>query len=446
MPTSAQTVGQRIALLRRAHGLTQQALGEPLCRAGDIAVFESGHQQPPNELLRLLANRLSCPVPYLTDGVPAKIQHHIDTAFTVAEQVFLRSDASAALERYTRLRSATTILLGRRTEADIGAALAHEANGEYSDAFSALKRASSHLPVGKPQWTISQAAMIRCRRLAGDPDSAENTADAARLEIQKEAHETAGPASVLIDTQLLAVYADRGDHPKTRRLATHLAHQLENIPPEIEYGAYHSLAYAAITTGDAEAALSWVFNAYRIGSAYSLEPPARLIVDCIRRLEAVPHAETAAAAIAELRRRATARGLSPDSSAHRFVRQVRAMLEAGMVAEALEDCDALLGAVIGASLKASREVIAAYGEVLAATGLRPDEAEVPLREASDLLQNRPFLTANGAHRSQLDMLVATEIAADWMRQALSSAFSAPSGRSPYDPPQEPPAVREHRRF
>ncbi|MEV0408337.1 helix-turn-helix transcriptional regulator [Actinoallomurus sp. NPDC050550] len=65
MPAQVETVGLRIAQLRQAHRMTQEALGDRNCTAADVARFESGQAEPSEGLLRGFAVRLGCPLSYL---------------------------------------------------------------------------------------------------------------------------------------------------------------------------------------------------------------------------------------------------------------------------------------------------------------------------------------------------------------------------------------------
>ncbi|GAB3977206.1 hypothetical protein GCM10029978_066290 [Actinoallomurus acanthiterrae] len=432
--------------------MTQEALADRVCSAADVARFESGQAEPPERLLREFAVRLSCPISYLRNGVPLGDERRIEATFTVAEQVLRRVDASAALQRYTELRTnPATVLLGRRVDAEIGVALAREQDRDYTVAEALFRHAAAQLWAGDGRWVTCRAAMIRCQRLAGDLAGAENMVRTSILPAMDLDDEPIELANTLFSAERLTVYADRGNPTATRREAAVLASGVGTLRHEVRFEVYRNLAYAATRTGDSDMVLQWVSQAYSTGSAYGLQPAARLVADCIDLLQAIPQPEASAAALADFRRQVTTRQVPPNKSARRLGQLMRAQLRIGALDTALQHCDALLDEAIGASPWSRLEVVNAYGEVLAAVGLRSEEAAVAMREASDLLQGVPFIKASGLDSPKVQRSESFVRKAPWLGRALFDGFrrrgsgSRAVERSSYRPPREPPTEGGRRR-
>lgn len=441
MPTTAQTIGQRIALLRRARQLTLTGLGEPHCRPAEIRRFEADQDQPSRQLLAMFATRLACPLHYLTDGVPPLQQIHIQTNIAVAEQVLRRSDGTAATKRYAELLidPATILLPDQRIDVLLGAGHAREGIRDYNIAAGYLEQAATQLPVGDHRWILAQIALIRCQRLAGDLDLAESLARSAITDLTRHVEDNASEAgTTAINAELLAVYADRGDHLHTRQLATTLAEEAPHLRSRPQFEVYRAIAYANIRIGDTTAGITAIVHAYTTAATHGLQPPARLIDECVRMVRQIPDPSITGPALERLRNAASDRRLRPDDAARSLIGIVRSRLAAGQPAKALRECDTTLTDAIGASPTACQRVIRFYGKALAAAGLRREEAGVALLEAAALLQNVPFeppvAQATDAGRA---------LAADrtlWVRQTLARTFPphtpASATSTPYTAPRD----------
>lgn len=446
MPTNAQTIGGRIALLRQARRLSQGALGEPNCTAGDIARLESGREHPPDGLVGIFALRLGCPPLYLLAGVPPERTAQLKAAFTVTEQVLRRSDPRAALQRYSNLLidPATILLPDLHIEGYRHGAHARELTGDYIGAATWLEQVTSRLNVHHPQWIPAQAALIRCQRLAGNLDRAEDTTRAVLAHIGiREDDPALQDADTVIAAELLAIFADRGHPLDVRRLTAVLAARAPRLRARQRFAVYHAIAYANLRAGDTDTGIETIFRVYRISTDHHLQPPPRLIDACIHLLRDIPDPTVSTAAFARFASQLRSQNQHPADNARLLIRTVLADLATGQPIKALEHCDAMLAEAIGAYPAASAKVIAVYGQALAAAGLHPDEASVARHEASAFL-TQPLTDPTDEHPEAARAATAID-RTEWVDAVPPHAFppSAPSAApTPYTPPtaQHPSAA------
>ncbi|MGV9936796.1 helix-turn-helix domain-containing protein [Streptomyces olivaceoviridis] len=221
--TANESLGSRIRRLRRAAGLSQEALAKPTLSPSYVSLLEAGKRFPSEEVLAQLAERLGCDPGYLTGLITAPGTDDIEIQLHSAQLTLRNGDARAALDGFTALRSqvADSDRADLRFAVELGIAQCLEEQGDLEEAaraFESLLHRSAAEGRGVLSRLSAATPLCRCYRELGDLSRAVDVAE----EILAEADALDLPPTVgqleLLST-LIGVYSERGDLHRANFLA-----------------------------------------------------------------------------------------------------------------------------------------------------------------------------------------------------------------------------------
>ncbi|GGT04582.1 hypothetical protein GCM10010156_72990 [Planobispora rosea] len=212
--SDAQSIGARIRDKRRERGLQQGQLAHPELSDSYISLLEAGKRQASPEVLELLAAKLGCSVLELTHGISPTQVHEIETALVAARLLLEEGKAALARDGYARLleHPALAGLADQRRAAELGLALAAEAEGDLETAIATLMRMDEH-------DVDAAVALARCLMRRGDFSRAVQVAEAV---VDGPAAPSWNERRVALGAMLLSVYRERGDLLRARSWAEQL--------------------------------------------------------------------------------------------------------------------------------------------------------------------------------------------------------------------------------
>ncbi|MGW2709063.1 helix-turn-helix domain-containing protein [Streptomyces sp. NPDC001356] len=281
-----ESMGSRIRRLRRAAGLSQEALAQPMLSTSYISLLEAGKRIPSDEVLQQIAERLGSTVEYLR-GTPALPDTSpLEVELHYADLALRNGDAAEALKAFEQLRQrlSPTDRWVQWSQAALGAARCLEHLGRLEEAVTRLEELrtqSAGRELLLDQRLTLVMSLCRCYRELGDLSHAIETAESTIAEV-----EALGlpPTSAFIEllSTLIGVYTERGDLHRASYLASRVIDQAELISDRKALGAAYwnasvvlhrqgrsaealaliTKAVAIYSEGDDERALARIRNAY----------------------------------------------------------------------------------------------------------------------------------------------------------------------------------------
>jgi transcriptional regulator with XRE-family HTH domain len=254
-----ETVGQRIARLRRQRGMSQRELAGPGASYAYVSRIESGQRQPSLKVIRLLAGKLDVTPEYLETGSEAakerelrlseaELELRLGRDLDLAEQT-LTDLVGEQLDEVSeaRARAALGMLAARRgdnagavMELELATEAGHLRPERRSDVFEAL--AAAYVAVGQPYRAT--ALLEQCIASV-----AERAPDDVTLHVRYR-------------TFLGTTYSSVGDVARARTVLAEATERAEGYDvPSARVVLYSSLARLAWMQGDSDGALSYMARA-----------------------------------------------------------------------------------------------------------------------------------------------------------------------------------------
>ncbi|PRY37514.1 helix-turn-helix domain-containing protein [Umezawaea tangerina] len=284
--STTESVGSRIRRLRRAAGLSQEALAQPDLSASYISLLEAGKRLPSGEVLAQLAERLGCTPAYLVDGVDKPDTGALEVELRYAELTLRNGDAATALTGFEQVLEKLSPTEHRSLwiSASLGVAQCHEHEGRLEEATTRLEELRRRTLTAEPELPQRLAlvmSLCRCYRELGDLSHAIEVAEGTVAEIEAlDLPPTT--ASVELLSTLIGIYAERGDLNRAGYLASRAVDQAQLISDRKALGAAYwnasvvlhrqgrsgealsliTKAVAIYSEGDDERALARIRNAY----------------------------------------------------------------------------------------------------------------------------------------------------------------------------------------
>ncbi|MCX4970678.1 helix-turn-helix domain-containing protein [Streptomyces sp. NBC_00654] len=221
--TAIEGLGSRIRRLRRAAGLSQEALARPNLSPSYVSLLEAGKRVPSEDVLAQLAERLGCDPAYLIGMIAKPDSVDLEIELHYAQLALRNGESQAALETFTallaKLPATDRTDLRFAVELGIGQSLEHQ--GELEEAarnFESLLQWSAAQGRGILDRLSVVMPLCRCYRELGDLSHAIDVAE----EVLAEADAADLPPTVtqleLLST-LIGVYCERGDLHRANFLA-----------------------------------------------------------------------------------------------------------------------------------------------------------------------------------------------------------------------------------
>lgn len=231
------SLGDRIRELRKARGMSQEALAEGLVTGSYISLIESGKRAPFPEILVVLAQRLGTTAEYLLSGKSERDHQEDQLRLQFAELALTHGDADEAHAAFLSLTDRTLPDLSRA--AQWGLARAAELRGGHREAATILDsllapaRASER---GAPPLIRLHIARCRVYRQAGDLMRSVEIGELALEEVR--ALGLAGTEDeIKLASTLVAAYWARGDMMSAEVLADQVIERAERLSSRDALGA-----------------------------------------------------------------------------------------------------------------------------------------------------------------------------------------------------------------
>ncbi|MGW5255535.1 helix-turn-helix domain-containing protein [Streptomyces sp. NPDC004012] len=267
--TENESLGSRIRRLRRAAGLSQEALARPNLSPSYVSLLEAGKRIPSDEVMAQLAERLGCDVAYLSgpiakpDGIGLEVELHY------AQLALRNGDAAAALTTFTELRGRLSATEHRDLffSVELGIAQCLEHKGDLEEAathFESLRR----LCTTEGRGTVDQLSIVmslcRCYRELGNLSHAIEVAEDALAEAEAADLPPTVAYLELLST-LIGVYSERGDLHRANFLASQAISRAEIIADRRALGgAYWNASAVLHRQGRSNEALALIKKAVAI--------------------------------------------------------------------------------------------------------------------------------------------------------------------------------------
>ncbi|MFJ5233925.1 helix-turn-helix domain-containing protein [Kitasatospora sp. NPDC088391] len=262
-------VGQRVQRLRRARGLTQRALAEPVCTAAYVSTLEAGRANPSEAVLRHLAERLGVGYDELATGRPAHLATELNLALTEAQGALATGDVEEAADRFADVleRAARHDLPAVRPAALLGLGECALESGRLADArrhFEAVEQLRGDQPLPRRAAAVRGRAVAHL--LAGELRYA-----CYLLETEIDRLNAAGlhdpDALLLLYSAVIGPYMDMGAHARAAQAAElALALAPTATDPALVAHLHRSVARTLIAEGrtaEADASLAKAQELYR---------------------------------------------------------------------------------------------------------------------------------------------------------------------------------------
>ncbi|MFF4249228.1 helix-turn-helix domain-containing protein [Streptomyces sp. NPDC001822] len=243
-----ESLGSRIRRLRRAAGLSQEALARPDLSPSYVSLLEAGKRIPSENVLAQLAERLGCDVAQLVgpSAKPARVRLEVEVHY--AQLVLRNGDAAAAFEAFSNLRPEVLAPECRDLlfAVELGIAQSLEHRGDLEEAatgFEALRR----LCVTEGRTAEEQLSVVmslcRCYRELGNLSHAIDVAEDA---LARTAELPPTVAYLELMSTLIGVYCERGDLHRAAFLATQAMSRAEVVTDRRALGGVYWNAGAVL--------------------------------------------------------------------------------------------------------------------------------------------------------------------------------------------------------
>jgi tetratricopeptide (TPR) repeat protein len=245
---TAGGLGERVRLLRRQRGLSQEALAGSALTAAYVSLIESGKRTPTPTTIAHLAEALETTPRFLTDGIEETALAEATLALRYAE-LALHSGEAAQAEREFATLARTVEHPGVKRDAEWGLARALELTGRLEQAIAAYERLTANA-TDDPSFDVSVViALARCYREVGD--FAHSIDLAERVLDRIGALGLAGSdLEVQLTSTLAAAYAERGDLVRAAHIAAQAIDRAERAGSTRARGsAYWNASLLANSSG-----------------------------------------------------------------------------------------------------------------------------------------------------------------------------------------------------
>ena len=284
--STSESVGSRIRRLRRAAGMSQAALAQPLLSASYISLLEAGKRMPSEEVLQQLAEHLGCEPDYLLGSTIKSDTAALEFELRYAEVALRNGDATAARAGFEELQEKLSPAehWSLWTSAALGIAQCLEHEGRLEEAVDRLEQLQTQTLNREPELDLRMAlvmSLCRCYRELGDLSHAIEIAERTIAEIEALDLPPTTPSVELLST-LIGIYTERGDLHRAGYLASRAVEQAQLISDRKAMGAAYwnasvvlhrrgrsnealsliTKAVAIYSEGDDERALARIRNAY----------------------------------------------------------------------------------------------------------------------------------------------------------------------------------------
>ncbi|HEX6343766.1 helix-turn-helix domain-containing protein [Umezawaea sp.] len=269
--STTESVGARIRRLRRAAGMSQEALARPELSASYVSLLESDKRVPSGDVLAQLAQRLGRTPGYLLNGVDEPDHTDLEIELRYAELTLRNGDAETALDGYEKVRATLSPSEHRSlwTSATLGVAQCLEHTGRLEEATALLEELRQGAITEEPgldQRLALVMSLCRCYRELGDLSHAVEVAEGTIAELE-ELDLPPTTASVELLSTLIGIYAERGDLNRAGYLASRAVEQARLISDRKALGAaYWNASVVLQRRGRSDEALSMITKAVAIYS------------------------------------------------------------------------------------------------------------------------------------------------------------------------------------
>jgi tetratricopeptide (TPR) repeat protein len=269
--STSESVGSRIRRLRRAAGMSQDALAQPRLSASYISLLEAGKRMPSEDVLRQLAARLGCDPDYLLGSVTKPDTAALEVELRYAELALRTGDAAVAMTSFEELQEKLSPSEHRPLwiSAALGIAQCLEHEGRLEEATARLEEIRLHTLSDEPELNQRLAlvmSLCRCYRELGDLSHAIEVAEGTVAEIEALGLPPT-TASVELLSTLIGIYAERGDLHRAGYLASRAVDQAGLISDRKALGAaYWNASVVLHRRGRSSEALSLITKAVAIYS------------------------------------------------------------------------------------------------------------------------------------------------------------------------------------
>jgi tetratricopeptide (TPR) repeat protein len=264
--TENESLGSRIRRLRRAAGLSQEALAHPNLSPSYVSLLEAGKRIPSDEVMTQLAERLGCDVAYLSGPLAKPDVVRLEVEVRYAQLALRNGDADTAFDRFTALR--TELSAPEHGDllftVDLGIAQCLEHKGELEEAatrFESLRRLCATQGRAMDQLSVVMS-LCRCYRELGNLSHA--------IEVAEDMLAQAGELPPTVEylellATLIGVYCERGDLHRAGFLASQAISHAEILTDRRALGgAYWNASVVLHRQGRSSEALTLIRKAVAI--------------------------------------------------------------------------------------------------------------------------------------------------------------------------------------
>ncbi len=242
--TPALEIGARLRRLRKAAGLSQQALAEPAYTHAYVSTIEAGRRVPSRKALEHFAARLGVDPEELLTGRPTHLETQLEQELQEAKALPTSGALDEAEQKYERVHREATRYEATRVAAAAyeGLALVAERRGELVQAIQLLESSEELLRTESPVLKVDAVvAKARCFHNLGDLRYAIYLLESLleRLE-QSELHD---PGALLkVQAALVLPYFDSGLYKKAAAVAS----EALSLAPRVDDPAKIAMMYVNV--------------------------------------------------------------------------------------------------------------------------------------------------------------------------------------------------------
>ncbi|MGV9775081.1 helix-turn-helix domain-containing protein [Streptosporangium sp. NPDC003464] len=382
-----RAIGLRIKARREQRGLTQGQLAQPELSDSYVSLLEAGKRRASFPVLELIAAKLGCSLLELTHGISPEQVKEIESALAAARLMLEEGKSTEARRCYARMLEDPVLagLPDQRRAAELGSALAAEADGDLDVAIAILVRMVPPAAWGQLDEDDVNAAvaLARCYMRHGD----------FRQAVQLAESIMDGPEPPLWSERfvVLTVYVGRGDLLRARQWSGELHRAAARVgTPQAMMTAGWAQAVVAVEAGRDDEAVAMVDQALELCPDWAEVPVrARAVLTQAEVLLAVQPSRAEQCRTQLLIMQEELRWFdAPVEQAELTYLLARAELLCGRPEEAAEQLSTVSARieVLPRLLQLGHHLLA--GQVMAALD-RPGEARLAIEQARERLLGEP---------------------------------------------------------
>lgn len=270
MPSTSETIGQRLRRLRVERGLSQRELSEPGVSYAYISRIEAGTRQPSVKALRKLARKLGVAAAYLETGSEISAEEQLEMRLADAElQLRLNEDPESAEQRLRELLAEATEWGDRAAATRARIALGNAAleRGRPDEAVALLERAAEQEDVRPGTRLDVFSELGRAYAMRGDPKKAIELFERCLGEVEREEPENMA-ARVRYATYLSYALSDAGEIDRAQDVLSDILGESDELGDAgMQVKLYWSLARLAYMRGQHAASLDYARRALALVEA-----------------------------------------------------------------------------------------------------------------------------------------------------------------------------------